>query len=118
MRFIGDISVAQLLMTLITAGIGFMMWRLQRRIQKRDESKEKAEATKQAEFARRRQDVQQYQRFMIQTQRTLTKLCVATAIAVRDGETNGEMTTALEIMEKVAREQRDFLVDQGINGLF
>jgi len=28
------------------------------------------------------------------------------------------MTTALEIMETVAREQRDFLVDQGINGLF
>ena len=114
----GEISVAQLLLTAITAAVGFMIWRLQRKIQKRDEAKEKAEVTKQAELDRQRQGVQQYQRFMIQTQRTLTKLCVATAIAVRDGTSNGEMTTALEIMETVGREQRDFLVDQGINGLF
>jgi len=42
----------------------------------------------------------------------------AKAICRRPGKSNGEMTTALEIMETVAREQRDFLVDQGINGLF
>jgi len=118
MKFVGELSVAQLLMTAITAAMGFMIWRLQRKIQKRDEAKENAEAAKQAELAQQRRDMQQYQRFMIQTQRTLTKLCVATAVAVRDGKSNGEMTTALEIMETVAREQRDFLVDQGINGLF
>ena len=118
MKIFGDLSAAQLLMTVVTAAMGFMVWRFQRKIQKRDEAKEKAEAAKQAELARQRRDVRQYERFMIQTQRTLTKLCVATAIAVRDGKSNGEMTTALEIMEAVAREQRDFLVDQGINGLF
>jgi len=118
MKLFGDLPAAQLLLTAVTAAIGFMIWRLQRKIQKRDDAKEKAEAAKQAELDRQRLDIQQYQRFMIQTQRTLTKLCVATAIAVRDGTSNGEMTTALEIMEKVAREQRDFLVDQGINGLF
>ena len=118
MKLIGELSAAQLIMTVITAAMGFMIWRLQRKIQHRDEAKEKAEAAKQAELERQRRDVQQYQRFMIQTQHTLTKLCVATAIAVRDGHSNGEMTTALEIMEIVAREQRDFLVDQGINGLF
>jgi len=111
MKIFGELSAAQLLMTAITATMGFMVWRLQRKIQKKDEAKE-------AEHDRQRRDVQQYQRFMIQTQRTLTKLCVATAIAVRDGKSNGEMTTALEIMETVARDQRDFLVDQGINGLF
>lgn len=118
MSILRELPVAQLIMTGITAFAGFMIWRLQRRIQKRDEAKEKAEAEKQAELDRQKRDVQQYQRFMIQTQRTLTKLCVATAIAVRDGHSNGEMTTALEIMEIVAREQRDFLVEQGINGLF
>jgi len=118
MKFLGELSAAQLLMTLVTAAMGFMVWRLQRKIQKKDEAKERAEAVKQAELDRQKRDVQQYERFMIQTQRTLTKLCVATAIAVRDGKSNGEMTAALEIMEKVAREQRDFLVDQGINGLF
>ena len=118
MKIFGELSVAQLLMTAVTAAMGFMVWRLQRKIQKRDEAKERAEAAKEAERDRQRRDVQQYQRFMIQTQRTLTKLCVATAIAVRDGKSNGEMTTALEIMETVAREQRDFLVDQGISGLF
>ena len=114
----GELSVAQLILTLITAAMGFMIWRLQRKIQKREETKEKETVAKEAELARQKRDVQQYERFMVQTQRTLTKLCVATAIAVRDGNPNGEMTTALEIMEKVGREQRDFLVDQGINGLF
>ena len=118
MKYLGELSTAQLLMTAMTSALGFMVWRLQRKIQKRDDAKEKAEEGKQAELDRQRRDVQQYQRFMIQTQRTLTKLCVATAVAVRDGHSNGEMTTALEIMETVAREQRDFLVDQGINGLF
>lgn len=118
MNIFENISAAQLIMTAITAFTGFMIWRLQRKIQKRDEVKEKAEEQKQSELKRQRQDIQQYQRFMIQTQRTLTKLCVATAVAVRDGTSNGEMTTALEIMETVAREQRDFLVDHGINGLF
>ena len=118
MKFLGELSAAQLIMTAITAATGFMIWRLQRKLQKKDEAKERAEAAKQAELDRQKRGVQQYQRFMIQTQRTLTKLCVATAIAVRDGHSNGEMTTALEIMEAVAREQRDFLVDQGINGLF
>ena len=107
-----------MLLTALTAFTGFMVWRLQRKIQKRDEAKEKVEAERLAEVAQQKRDVQQYQRFMIQTQRTLTKLCVATAVAVRDGHSNGEMTTALEIMETVARDQRDFLVDQGINGLF
>jgi len=118
MKLLGELSAAQLILTAISAAMGFQVWRLQRKIQKRDEAKEKADAAKQAELARQRQGVQQYQRFMIQTQRTLTKLCVATAIAVRDGKSNGEMSTALEIMETVAREQRDFLVDQGISGLF
>ena len=118
MNFLGGISASQLLLMGLTAFIGFMIWRLQRKIQKRDEAKEKAEAVTQAELENQRRDVQQYQQFMIQTQRTLTKLCVTTAIAVRDGHSNGEMTTALEIMETVARDQRDFLVDQGINGLF
>ena len=118
MKFFGELPVTQLILTAISAFTGFMVWRMQRRIQQRDEAKEKAEAEKLAECARQKRDVQQYQRFMNQTQRTLTKLCVATAIAVRDGHSNGEMTTALEIMEIVAREQRDFLVDQGINGLF
>ena len=118
MKLLGDLSVAQLIMTMVSAAMGFMIWRLQRKIQKRDEAKEKAEAAQQAEQEKQRRGVQQYQRFMIQTQRTLTKLCVATAIAVRDGNPNGEMSSALEIMEKVGREQRDFLVDQGINGLF
>jgi response regulator RpfG family c-di-GMP phosphodiesterase len=118
MRILEELSAAQLIMTAIAAFSGFMIWRLQRKIQKRDEAREKAELEKQAELSRQKRDVQQYQRFMVQTQRTLTKLCVATAVAVRDGKCNGEMTTALEIMEVVAREQRDFLVDQGINGLF
>ena len=118
MKILEELSAAQLILTAITMAVGFMIWRLQRKIQKKDEAKERAETEKAAELERQKRDVQQYQRFMVQTQRTLTKLCVATAIAVRDGKTNGEMKAALEMMETVAREQRDFLVDQGINGLF
>ena len=118
MRLLEELSAVQLVMLSVSTLMGFMIWRLQRKIQRKEDAKEKAEIAKQAEHERQKRDIQQYQRFMIQTQRTLTKLCVATAIAVRDGHSNGEMSTALEIMEAVAREQRDFLVDQGINGLF
>ena len=118
MRLLEELTAVQILMLAVSTVMGFMIWRLQRKVQKKEEAKEKAEEAKQAERDQQKRDVQQYQRFMTQTQRALTKLCVATAVAVRDGKSNGELKAALEIMEKVAREQRDFLVDQGINGLF
>ena len=118
MKLLEELSAVQLIMLAISTAMGFMIWRLQRKIQKKEDAKERAEADRHAERERQKRDVQQYQRFMTQTQRALTKLCVATAVAVRDGKSNGEMKNALETMEKVAREQRDFLVDQGIYGLF
>jgi hypothetical protein len=55
---------------------------------------------------------------MLQSTRANTILCVATAEAVRDGHCNGNMTSALAAVEKVAQEEKKFLLDKSIKYIF
>ena len=55
---------------------------------------------------------------MLQSTRANTILCVATAEAVRDGHCNGNMTSALSAVEKVAQEEKRFLLDKSIKYIF
>lgn len=55
---------------------------------------------------------------MLQSTRANTILCVATAEAVRDGHCNGNMTSALEKVEKVAAKEKEFLLEKSIKYIF
>ena len=55
---------------------------------------------------------------MLQSERANTVLCKATAEAVRDGHCNGNMTAALEAVEKVALAEKEFLLDKSIKYIF
>ena len=55
---------------------------------------------------------------MLQSTRANTILCVATAEAVRDGHCNGNMTSALEAVEKVAQKEKEFLLEKSIKYIF
>lgn len=55
---------------------------------------------------------------MLQSTRTNTILCVATAEAVRDGHCNGNMTAALKAVEAVAAEEKAFLLEKSIKYIF
>lgn len=55
---------------------------------------------------------------MLQSERANTILCKATAEAVRDGHCNGNMTAAMEIVEKAAAAEKEFLLDKSIKYIF
>jgi hypothetical protein len=46
------------------------------------------------------------------------KVCEANAIALQNGKCNGETHAALEYMQEVKRDQRDFLYTHGIEHIF
>ena len=59
-----------------------------------------------------------FETFQIKGLTATMALCEANATALQNGKCNGETHAALEYMQKVKREQRDFLTSQGIEHLF
>ena len=55
---------------------------------------------------------------MLQSTRANTILCKATAEAVRDGHCNGNMTAALEVVDKAAQVEKEFLIEKSIKYIF
>ena len=51
---------------------------------------------------------------MMESTRANTKLCVAIGEAVRDGTCNGNMSSALETVQKVQEKEKRFLYDLGV----
>ena len=80
---------------------------LKARIDKRDKERDKRDS------AREKNEV-----LLIQSVGASIALGEACAIAMRDGKTNGETEAALEYAQKMKREQRNFLTEQGIRSLY
>lgn len=59
-----------------------------------------------------------FERFQVKGLCATMKVCEANAIALQNGRCNGETHAALEYMQEVKRDQRDFLMSQGINHIF
>lgn len=55
---------------------------------------------------------------MLQSTRANSILCKATAEAVRDGHCNGNMTAAMQAVEKAAEAEKQFLLEKGIRYIF
>lgn len=97
---------------LVAAGIpsglfGLLIWYFKQKMSKAE--KERAEQQK---------NLESLVLMMLQSTRANTILCVATAEAVRDGHCNGNMTSALDAVEKVAQEEKRFLLDKSIKYIF
>lgn len=60
----------------------------------------------------------EYERFQVKMLTATAALSEANALALQHGKCNGETHAALEYMETVKREQREFLTKQGIDHLF
>lgn len=73
-------------------------------------------------FERRQQKEEEnrrkYEMYNVKMSTATVCLCEANAIALQNGHCNGETHKALEYLKEVKREQRDFLVSQGIDHLF
>lgn len=87
-----------------TAMVATMVGILFHRLEKRLDAEKKA-----------RRD---FELFQIRTITATMGLCEANAIALQRGKCNGETHRALEYMQEVKREQRDFLISQGVEHIF
>lgn len=100
---------------LITMGIpsaitGLLVWWLKRSIDKRDAKREERE-----------KNTETLMLMIMQTSRATNVLAEATARAVQripDAHCNGDMTHALEEAARIQKEEKDFLMDQGIKHIF
>ncbi len=63
-------------------------------------------------------DVKDLALMMIQSARANTILCKATAEAVRDGHCNGNMSSAMQAVDKVAAEEKEFLLKRSVKYIF
>jgi hypothetical protein len=97
---------------IVAAGIpsaitGFLVWFFKRKIEL---SEKKAEE--------RSKNLESLVLMMLQSTRANSILCTATAEAVRDGHCNGNMSSALEKVNQVAKAEKEFLLDKSIKYIF
>jgi hypothetical protein len=97
---------------IIAAGIpsalfGLVLWFLKRHIDKKDQKQEEHQ-----------KNLESLVLMMLQSTRANSILCKATAEAVRDGHCNGNMTAALEVVDKAAAAEKEFLLDKSIKYIF
>jgi hypothetical protein len=59
-----------------------------------------------------------FEQFQVKGLCATMKVCEANAIALQNGKCNGETHAALEYMREVKRDQREFLIEQGIDHIF
>lgn len=100
---------------LVTTGIptaitGLLVWWLKRHIDKRDQQREERE-----------KNTEKLMLIIMQNSRATNVLAEATARAVQripDAHCNGDMTAALAEATRIQKEEKDFLMDQGIKHIF
>ena len=102
-----EIAIAMGIPTAIT---GLLVWWIKRHIDKVEHKREERE-----------HNTEQLMLIIMQTSRATNLLAEATAKAVQripDAHCNGDMTHALEEAAKIQKEEKDFLLDQGIKHIF
>ena len=92
---------------IVTAIVGLMSRRIERRIEDDRKARQEQEANR-----------KKFETFQIRGLTATMALCEANASALKNGRCNGETHAALEYMQKVKREQREFLTSQGIEHIF
>lgn len=107
-----DITVGQLLvvMGIPSAITGLLIWWLKRHIDKKEKAREKRE-----------QNTEKLLLMMLESSRANNILSVATAKAVQripDAKCNGDMTAALAQAAEIQNQEKEFLMQQGIQHIF
>lgn len=109
------LSVSQIFFSFIAAMsipgavTGFVVWRLEKKISKRDEARENKEASQEKLLL-----------LLVQSSGAAIALGEATARAVQripDAHCNGDMKEALTYATDIKHKQKDFLAEQSIHAL-
>lgn len=90
-----------------SAVLGFLLWYVKRTIAKNEKRREEHD-----------KNLERLVLMMLQSTRANSILCKATAEAVRDGHCNGNMTQAMETVDKAAAAEKEFLLKKGIKYIF
>lgn len=107
-----ELTIAQLiaLFGIPTAITGLAVWWFKRRIEKNEEKAKEHES-----------NLESLVLMMMQTSRANTVGITAIAKAIQripDAHCNGDMTAALEEMEKIQKKEQQFIIDKGIKYIF
>ena len=86
---------------------GLLIWYFQRRLIKSEKKSEEHQ-----------KNLESLVLMMLQSTRANSILCKATAEAVRDGHCNGNMSSAMQAVEKAAEAEKQFLLEKGIKYIF
>ena len=103
-----------------TAITSFCVWWLQRKITKRDNAREAADADKERKAEERERNRERLDVMLLQSTTAAIALGEATARAVQripDAHCNGDMHKALDYAAEVKHSQKDFLTSLGIHAL-
>lgn len=106
-------DIAQIFISILVAAgipaaiVGLIIRRYERKLAQRE-----------AVLADHEQAKRELEQFQIRTLLAVAKLCEATALAQQRGHCNGETKAALEYMQDVKRDMRDFLMRQGVDHVF
>lgn len=90
-----------------SAAFGFVIWYFKRMITRNQKKQEERDKNQESLVL-----------MMLQSTRANSILCKATAEAVRDGHCNGNMTAAMEAVDKAAQAEKQFLLEKGIKYIF
>ena len=104
-----------------TATTGFFFWLLQRKITKQDNERKRIEEIKEHKMAEREKHREKLLWTILQSNRAVTVLSKATARAVQripEAHCNGDMTKALEFVNEIQNEQKDFMMELGIHSIY
>lgn len=108
-------------MGLPSAICGVLVWWFKREIERKDAEKEKAREEREKAKEERDNRIEELMLLNYRETRATNILAVATAKAVQripDAHCNGDMTSALEEAAAIQREEKDFLVNNGIKHIF
>lgn len=90
-----------------SALVGLAVWAFKRKIEKNEAKRDEHQ-----------KNLEQLVLMMLQSTRANSILCKATAEAVRDGHCNGNMSSAIEVVEKAAAAEKEFLLEKSIKYIF
>lgn len=96
-----------IVMSIPSGFTGFCIWLLERKMEKQEKKREEQEKI------RERQEF-----LMVKSIGAAIALGEASAIALKNGHTNGETEAALKYAREVKHEQKDFLTKRGIESIY
>ena len=102
-----DLQTLLLAMSIPSGVTAFCFWLIEEKMKRERQEREQKEAIR-----------QQSEILLIKSVMAAIALGEAAATALKNGHANGETEAALEYARKIKHEQKDFLTEQGIKGIY